>query len=368
MEGKEVKPITQQIFITRLSVAKLLLETGEEEDRLLASELIDNLHASIQALDVHRFDVAMNREYVDEFSDRSRWNRLDEESIHRIETYLSHLPIPDSINEKARRWDLMMLKMMQANLLMSDNMRAYEENLLEIAEGLSTKYTIPQVLRSKALIEQLRDPEFYKDLSRRKMEEIRVEIRELVQYLEEQQREIVRTDFVDQLTADPVDIYRSPPSNELYKRRVERFIREHKNHLTIAKLNTNQPITREEIGELERILFDGEDRGTYDQFREVYGEEPLGRFIRSIVGLDIRAAQEAFSEFIQSGNLSADQMKFIDTIIQHLNRNGTIDKSLLFKPPFTNLDDEGLFGVFDDDQAMKIIRLLDRLNGNAEAQ
>lgn len=370
LEGTEAKPLTQRIFITRLSVARLLRDTGTEEDRLLADELIDMLHAAVSSLDLQRFDVAMKREFVDEFSERSRWNRLDEESVQRIETHLSPLPIPESINPKARQWDLMMLKLMQADLLMNDKVRTYQENILEIADELSTKYAIPQVRRSKGIIEQLRDPDFYTDLSRRKMEEIRVEIRELVQYLDEKGRVMVRTDFEDELNIlaadEPVGDFQPFLSNKMYKQQVERFIRENRNHLTISKLNTNQPITQEEIGELERILFDGDDRGTREHFREVYGDEPLGRFIRSIVGLDIQAAQEAFSDFIQSGNLSADQMKFIDSIIQHLNRNGTIDKSLLFEPPFTNMDDEGLFGVFDDDQAMKIIRLVDRINANAE--
>ena len=365
-EGAVIKPITQQIFLTRLAVARLLLETGEEEDRVLSEEMIDKLHASIKSLDMDRFDVQMKRQYIDEFIQRDRWNRLDEEHIRKIEAHLSHLPIPESINEKARRFDLMILKMMQADLLLLDSVKKYDENVLQIADALSKKYSIPQVQRSKPLIERLRNPEFYKDLSKRKMEEIRIEIRELVQYLEEKKRPIIKTDFKDTLVSEPSVDYEPPTTNELYKRQVERFIREHKNHITISKLNTNQPITEQEVEELQRILFDGEDRGTYEKYKEVYGEQPLGKFIRSIVGLDIQAAQAVFSGFLQSGNLSADQMKFIDNIIQHLNRNGTIDKTLLFEPPFTDTNDQGLVGIFDDQQAVKIIGLLDGINGNAE--
>lgn len=365
-DGAVVKPITHQIFLTRLSVARLLLETGEEEDRILSGEFIDTLHASIKSLDTDRFDVKMQLEYVDEFKQRGRWNRLDEESIHRIEKYLSNLPIPETINEKARRFDLLMLKMMQAKLLLRDTVKSYEENVLEVGDQLSKKYSIPQVLRSKPLIERLRQPEFYKELSRRKMEEIRVEIRELVQYLEEKNRPIIKTDFKDTLLSEPTVEYVPTMTNELYKRQVERFIREHKNNITISKLNTNKQITEQELEELQRILFDGGDRGTYDKFREVYGDQPLGKFIRSIVGLDIQAAQEAFADFMQSGNLTADQMKFIDNIIQHLNRNGTIDKTLLFEPPFTDTNDEGLIGIFDENQAVRIIGLLDGINQNAE--
>ncbi len=361
------RPITQQIFITRLSVSQLLLETGEEDDRVLAGAYLDTLQASIKSLDTSRFDVQMRREYVDRFADRSAWNGLVEDDRRIIEKYLSPLPVPESINEKARRFDLMMLKFEQARLLMTSGERGYRENVINIADHLSTKYSIPQVLKSKPLIERLKDPDFYKDLSNRKIEEIRIEIRELVQYIEEKEKEIVNIDIPDILEESDADHSFVPRvSGELYKRQVEKFIRENRNHITINKLNTNQAITEPELEELQRILFDGEDRGTLAQYKSSYGDQPLGRFIRSIVGLDISSANELFSEFIQSGQLSADQTKFIDNIIQHLTRNGTIDKSLLFEPPFNDLHNDGLFGLFDDHEATKIIHILDGVNGNAD--
>ncbi len=100
-------------------------------------------------------------------------------------------------------------------------------------------------------------------------------------------------------------------------------------------------------------------------YREKYGDQPLGTFIRSIVGLDISVANEVFSDFIQAGNLRADQITFINNIITHLTKNGTIDKGMLFETPFTNIHDQGLIGVFDDAKATKVISILDKVNGNA---
>ena len=116
---------------------------------------------------------------------------------------------------------------------------------------------------------------------------------------------------------------------------------------------------------LETMLFDGTERGTKDEFVTEYGEQPLGVFIRSIVGLDIKAANDAFSDFIQKGNLRADQMTFIKNIISFLEKNGVIDKRMLFEPPFTDINDQGLLGVFDDASATKIISIVDEINGNA---
>jgi type I restriction enzyme, R subunit len=58
-------------------------------------------------------------------------------------------------------------------------------------------------------------------------------------------------------------------------------------------------ITAGELQELERIRFDGQQRSTKQDFAREYIEEPLGGFIRSIVGLDIKTAQAAFAEFLQ---------------------------------------------------------------------
>ena len=47
--------------------------------------------------------------------------------------------------------------------------------------------------------------------------------------------------------------------------------------------------------------------------------------------------------------------------------DGTIDKAMLFEPPFTDQSDQGIMGVFTDDAEVRsIIRILDGINANAE--
>jgi type I restriction enzyme R subunit len=92
----------------------------------------------------------------------------------------------------------------------------------------------------------------------------------------------------------------------------------------------------------------------------------LGGAYLSIIGLDITAAQEAFAEFLNNGNLKADQVTFIQNIINYLNKNGTIEPSMLFEPPFTDINDYGLNGVFDDTSAYKIISIVEDVNENAQ--
>ena len=367
-ESKISKPITQQIFESRVHLSRLLQETKEEQDLELVQKLLDIVHKEITLLDKNRYKVKMNLRYVDEFMDRNRWNSLGASEMHIVEEFLSELPVPETINEMARRFDLMMLKMQIATLMMSSTKKNYENSLIDIAEGLSTKYSIPSVLRAKDTIECLRNPKYYKGVSQKKLDEIREELRELIQYLDVSSKSMVYTDIKD---SEVTQIVREDDTALItygvaYKKRVESFIRENKHHITISKLTNNIPITEAELGALEQILFDGDERGTLEIFKKEFGDEPLGVFIRSIIGLNVSAAQQAFSEFLSVGNFKADQMTFIQNIITFLSKNGTIDTEMLFKAPFTDINDGGLNGVFDDASAHKIISIVEHINENAQ--
>ena len=367
-KGKEArgsKPLSRQIFEARLQLSRLLAETGIAENAALANQLLDRLHAAIKKLDRERFQVKMQLRYVDEFKGRDRWNNLSADDVHKIETHLSALPVPESIPEKTRRFDLLLLKLQIAKLLALSAADSLENRLSSIADILSKKYTIPEVLKAAPLIDQLKKPDFYKQLSQARLEEIRLEIRELVKYMEGKSQQPLYTDIQDSaasiVAGDPIQPYTSA----IYKQRVERFLRTHKDQLTIAKLANNKPITEAELLLLEKLLFDGEERGTKADFIKAYGEQPLGAFVRSILGLKVAAAHQAFADFLQVGHLQADQMTFLQNIITYLTKNGTLEKRMLFQAPFTDMHDQGILGVFKEAQAGRIIRIIDEINGNA---
>ena len=156
-------------------------------------------------------------------------------------------------------------------------------------------------------------------------------------------------------------------SLQSYKDRVESYIRKNINHLTIHKLASNISITKTELDELDKMFFAEGVAGTKEEFVQQYGERPLGAFVRSITGIEQAALNEAFADFLQVGNLRADQMTFVKTIMSYLTKNGTIDKTMLYEPPFTDLNDQGISGVFDNDaDLVKVVSIIDTINNNAD--
>lgn len=98
-----------------------------------------------------------------------------------------------------------------------------------------------------------------------------------------------------------------------------------------------------------------------------YGHKPLGEFVREIVGLDMNAAKEAFSEFLNDTNLDSRQIYFVNQIVEYIVHNGMLkDLSVLQESPFT--DKGSVAEIFTDMTVwMGIRKVIDQINANAVA-
>lgn len=45
--------------------------------------------------------------------------------------------------------------------------------------------------------------------------------------------------------------------------------------------------------------------------------------------------------------------------------NGILELSQLAQPPFTDINDHGIFGLFEDEDQDRIIRIVEQVNNNA---
>jgi hypothetical protein len=70
--------------------------------------------------------------------------------------------------------------------------------------------------------------------------------------------------------------------------------------------------------------------------------------VRSMVGLNKKAAKKAFAEFLAEAPLHADQISFLNEVVEYLAEKGTIEPKVMFETPFTNIHDQGISGVFGD--------------------
>lgn len=372
-DGIEVdsgKPLTQRIYESKLDVAFLLGSISNhdhEEDVTYRNALVNDLFQKIGDLDKDSFLVRQKLKQFEEYKVKEKWTPLTANKVDEIKKHLSGLVTDLEGEEYAKRYDLLLYSLQLQKLRGSRRLQVYIEKAINIAGSLRRKDAIPEVLRKMSVIKKAMEYEFWNTANVIEVDKIRTELRDLMYCLDREEQQTFYTNYTDSIDGDMVEfnIIHTSTQMEGYKRRVEKFIRENASHISIYKLKNNIPITNDDIVALEKIIFDGGDLGTRADFEKEYGTQPLGVFIRQIIGLERKAVNEAFNQFIQSGNLNADQIRFIDSIVNYLAEKGAIDPENLFEPPFTEINDQGLLGVFDEVKADELINIIKDINERA---
>lgn len=117
--------------------------------------------------------------------------------------------------------------------------------------------------------------------------------------------------------------------------------------------------------QLEKILW--EDLGSREDYEREYGDTPITKLVRRIVGLDRQAVNEAFSEFLSEERLNLNQIRFVQLIIDYIVKNGMLeDKSVLVGEPFRQLG--SITSLFREniDDVKRIMEIVDEINKNCE--
>ena len=97
-------------------------------------------------------------------------------------------------------------------------------------------------------------------------------------------------------------------------------------------------------------------------------DKPLGTFIRELIGLDMNAAKEAFSRFLDEGAYNSEQINFVNQVVDYLVHNGVLEMSHIFEPPFTNHHGESAYGFFDEGTVVELFSIIRAVNANSEVK
>lgn len=359
--------LTTRLVKVRLELTQLMQEaTYEPEQAEVRDTLLNDLHQHVVTMERENFLVRRHLQTVEEFSNRERWQQLSEDDVEEIA--LSLAPLPNGLpteNRLAKEFDLLCLKLQLSILKRTNDFIRLRDQVRDLLSQLEEKQDIPMVKDQLSLIEEVQAEDWWTDVTPWMIDYTRIHLRDLIKFIDRQAQPIVYTDFQDELgEVQEVDV----PAHETgfspyqYRKKVEAYIR-HKDHIAIAKLKRNAPLTEVDLESLDEMLFGSAEIESREQFEQVFGKDlSLKLFIRKLVGLDRNATKKAFAQYLEGSNFSANQIRFVETIIDYLTQNGVMDPGLLYESPFTDLHYKGLDGVFEDDDAHQIVLLVGSFN------
>ena len=384
------KSLSERLFAARLDLVRALdakhevgseltedpappYETGAPlplDEAGVRKAAVTVLRETVAGMDLDSFLVRRKRRTVEKYLAPEAWISIDAEG--RDELLVEIAPLPTAVRfgtEEAKRFDLLMLSLQLALLRGSKRFTKLKSQLLEIASALEEQTAIPGIAAQAVLIEEIQTDAWWEGVTVPLLELVRLRLRDLVQHIEKRKRAIVYSNFADEIGAEVE--HDLPQVGEIdfvrFKAKARGFLRRHEDHITLHKLRQGRPLTATDLAELEKMLVEAGIGGAGDIERARAEGPGFGGFVRSLVGLDRRAVQDAFEEFLADGTASADQIEFVRLVVDHLTEKGAMEPGLLYESPFTDIAPQGPDQVFDEPRVERLFRVIEEINRSAVA-
>ena len=150
-------------------------------------------------MSLDNYMVRSVREWVEKYSQYESWQKVTPEISREVARHLAHLPsaVRDT-NEGAKRFDLLLLHLQFAQLESdTDTFELLRARVQEIASGLLLQTAVPTVKEHEPLLIELASDQWWVDVTLPKLEIVRRQIRELVNFLDKTRRSVIYEHLVE---------------------------------------------------------------------------------------------------------------------------------------------------------------------------
>lgn len=381
-EGSLQKSLNQRLFETRLGLVTEMdvrdkpegteppEGAGTETERGLRFDAARQLHATVAGMTLDNFLVRPHRKLVEHYAQWSSWTPMTPEAAEKIAHELAGLPSTHKDDdEDAKRFDLLVLRRQLAQLQGdAEACERLREQVQNIATGLLGKTTIPSVAAQAELLEEVASDQWWVDVTLPMLEIARRRLRGLLQFLDKIRKDVVYTSFQDELTeSSVVELPGITPGTDWqrFRAKAAAYLKQHQDHIALQRLRRNKALTADDLQALEQVLIDsgaGDPAAIARAKEESHG---LGLFIRSLVGLDREAALEAFARYLDGATFNANQLHFINLIVDELTANGVVEAARLYESPYIDYAATGPESMFTEADVDNIVDILNTVRANA---
>ena len=350
-DGSVPKSLTQTLFELRVWLALLLQPVKHQQiawRKAYREELASGLLSATKVVKsrTERIQVRENMPHIDRYLTEGAWNALSPVAESEINAFIAPLVEGEQGDELVKMFDARMLRI-EVPLVDGEDASGAKGDVVSVrktAKELLKLGSIPEILAKASELNRLASDELWAKPTLEEVEELRKAVRLLVPYLKGQKKAIVTLSISDEVEELPawgwkIDI-------KTYREKVIDYLQKHFDAPVIAKIRKMEKLTASDMAEIEKVCF--EELGSKDDFEEENKDNEgrsLAGFLRSLTGLDQDAVNSKFGEFLQGGNLNAEQQMFVSEVIDYIRANGEITVGILnTESPFNDYDLSDLFG------------------------
>ena len=350
--------LNERLFATRLDLAVMLQDgkyQSEEFTRSMCEQLKDILHAQVCTLNESHIAVRKQWERVIKYKKRENWQYISEVEAQGLRKHLAPLIFLDDNDFAAKKFDLLCL--LEQLSLVDETVDGTKpmEKIRIIGELLEHKASVPQVRMCLPTIREVQTAVFWETVHTNpiygldNLERVRVELRELVQYIIGTSRETFEINLIDTITNEgEAQPFIMPTS---YKQRVLDYLDEHTDNPVLQKIYHMEQLNEADIHELERIFW--QELGSKEEYLQAYQRQErfriwgghIAAFLRSVIGIDRTVAREKYIALIQGEALTPEQEEYLNDILDYVCQNGDITRETMAEEPFSTFSWQPVFNT-----------------------
>jgi type I restriction enzyme R subunit len=367
-EPNRTKSLTETVFEARMNLAEASLNKQKSEAFELAVTLIDR---DIAALPTN--SIAVREKWKQVQSVQSAKTLKDFAASTKATLRQDIGPLMQWIDitrqEEAWKFDRLIARAQTELIRGSSKFDDYRGEIVNIVSSL--RINLSQVKVKLPIIERVKSREFWEEVTVHELEEVRNELRGIIQYrkfdtpppveprvidVEEDESLIERKRHkvqLDQLTDVEMAAYRNRVNNAL-----QAIIDQSD---TLQKIRQGQPVSEKDLEDLCSLVLTQEPGLDLHELSEYFPQAGgLDRAIRGIIGMNAFAVDQRFEAFVHTHpEISSHANKFLQLLQQHISKYGSIDIDQLYEPPFTTLHSGGPEGLFDESLVTELLDIID---------
>ena len=364
--------LSQRLFQARVELIVTLdhYHGDKHPEQNLRRETATFLQEQVAAMNLENFLVRPQRKLVEKYAQLDAWKSLDLQAQQELATSVAGLPTGlDDNDTDAKLFDSLLLRLQLALLKAEAGYARLKKEVQTLAGALSEMDAIPMVHERMELILDLLTDAFWQDITTPILENVRRRLRDLIKLIERRRREPIYTDFEDELgIAAEVKLPGfDAASLERFRAKAKHYLRQQLEHPVVHKARHNKALTVQDMIDLEHLLLQAGVATIDDLLRAKEAAEGFNLFLASVIGLDRETAKAAMDKFLYGKRPNANQIEFVNQIVDHLTEQGYMNPELLYESPYTDIHPHGVEGLFPSAEVDQLVRVLRTIRTTAAA-
>jgi type I restriction enzyme R subunit len=252
----------------------------------------------------------------------------------------------------AYQWDLLISQIQQQKLLKSSADDLTGEAINQLWQ---LQMNLNQVKAKASTIKQCREPAWWQVASLDELEQLRIELRSIMQYREKGKEPCPDTPTIDITDSDEIHekqgTYLKAVDMASYRIKVEQALNAlFEQNPILQKIRNGIAVSVAELDNLNALIHTQHPDIDLNILKSFYDTAaPLEQILRSIVGMDADKVNQHFADFIQHyPSLNARQVQFLSLLKRQIAQSGAIEINSLYQMPFAALGE--LDSLFTNEQ------------------